>query len=82
MGSFPAFLSSDLGFQHDGSAPAPGRWSEGASMDRKGTFTSMPLAPMGEKPVPGPAKPDSGTQTEQIRREGGGHFPVSFMIRR
>jgi Mn-containing catalase len=60
------FSYAYLGFQNDGSAPVPGRWSEGSSIDGKGTFTSMPLAPMGEKPVLGPAKPKSGAQAEQM----------------
>ena len=60
------FSYAYLGFQHDGSAPVPGRWSEGTSIDGKGIFTSMPLAPMGEKPVLGPAKPNSGAQAEQM----------------
>jgi Mn-containing catalase len=60
------FSYAYLGFQQDGSAPAPGRWAEGSSIDGEGTFTTMPLVPMGEKPVLGPAKPNSGAQSEQM----------------
>lgn len=49
----------------DGSYPA-GRYTEGPSMDGKGEFTVFQNKPMGEEPVLGPARPDSGAQTEQI----------------
>lgn len=55
-----------LGFQYDGSAPVTGRWSDGPSMDGKGTFSSMPDAPRGGPAVLGPAKHNSGAQTEQM----------------
>ncbi|RDJ03585.1 manganese catalase family protein [Rhizobium grahamii] len=60
------FSYAYLGFQADGSAPVPGRWSEGPSVDGKGAYTTQSLEPMGEKPILGPAKPDSGAQTEQL----------------
>ncbi len=56
-----------LGFQADGTDPVAGRWSQGSSVDGKGEFTSMPMtAALGQKPVLGPAKPNSGAQTEQL----------------
>ncbi|WP_003555383.1 manganese catalase family protein [Rhizobium leguminosarum] len=61
------FSYSFLGFQADASDPVPGRWSQGSSVDGKGEFTSMPMtAALGQKPVLGPAKPNSGAQTEQL----------------
>ena len=50
----------------DGSVPPPARWNEGPSVDGKGQFTVFPNRPMGEEPVLGPARPDSGAQAEQI----------------
>ncbi|MDQ0458106.1 manganese catalase family protein [Rhizobium paknamense] len=60
------FSYAYLGFMADGSEPAPGRWSEGPSIDGKGTFKSMPMKSMGEEPVLGPARPNSGAQSEQM----------------
>jgi Mn-containing catalase len=61
------FSYSFLGFQADGSDPVAGRWSQGTSIDGKGEFTSMAMtAALGQKPVLGPAKPNSGAQTEQL----------------
>jgi Mn-containing catalase len=61
------FSYSFLGFQADGSDPVAGRWSQGPSVDGKGEFTSTPMtAALGQKPVLGPAKPNSGAQAEQI----------------
>ncbi|MDR9775972.1 manganese catalase family protein [Rhizobium hidalgonense] len=60
------FSYAYLGFQRDGSEPAPGRWSEGRSIDGKGSFKTIVPQPMGEKPVLAPAKPNSGAQAEQI----------------
>jgi Mn-containing catalase len=50
----------------DGSVPAPARWNEGPSIDGKGQFTVFQNEPMGDEPVLGPARPDSGAQAEQI----------------
>jgi Mn-containing catalase len=48
-------------------SPAPeGRWTSGPSIDGKGQFTVFKNRPMGEEPVLGPARPDSGAQKEQI----------------
>jgi Mn-containing catalase len=60
------FSYSFLGFQNDGSEPVQGRWTDGQSIDGKGSFTSQPMEPLGEKPNLGKAKPNSGAQSEQI----------------
>ncbi|MCZ0960925.1 manganese catalase family protein [Paracoccus benzoatiresistens] len=60
------FSYAYLGFQADGSAPVPGRWAEGTSIDGKGTFTTGKLHPSDQKPDLGLAKPNSGAQAEQI----------------
>ncbi len=44
------FSYAYLGFQQDGSEPAPGRWSEGQSMDGKGEFTTKVMKPLGGIP--------------------------------
>jgi Mn-containing catalase len=70
--SFPQELENQefsyayLGFQQDGSDPVAGRWSIGDSIDGKGEFQAGPSMPMGQKPNLGPAKPNSGAQSEQI----------------
>ncbi|MGP9806164.1 manganese catalase family protein [Paracoccus sp. NSM] len=61
-----SFSYAYLGFQADGSAPAPGRWSEGTSPDGKGSFASQPMQALGEKPDLGKARPGSGAQSEQM----------------
>lgn len=57
-----AFMSTMV----DGGAPPQGRWTSGPSIDGKGKFTvaQQPGAPT---PSLGPARPDSGAQTEQIQ---------------
>lgn len=60
------FSYAYLGFQADGSAPVPGRWGEGPSIDGKGTFTTGKLHPSDQKPDLGMARPGSGAQAEQI----------------
>jgi Mn-containing catalase len=52
----------------DGSLPPDAPWNNGPSVDGKGTFSVFKNAPMGEEPVLGPARPDSGAQTEQMAR--------------
>ncbi|SIQ01225.1 Mn-containing catalase [Rhizobium sp. RU35A] len=70
--SFPQDLENQefsyafLGFQEAGVEPLAGRWSEGESIDGKGRFAAMPMKPLGQKPDLGPARPDSGAQTEQM----------------
>lgn len=51
----------------DGSPPPQGRWTSGPSVDGKGEFSVFQNKPMGEEPVLGPARRDSGAQTEQIK---------------
>ena len=57
------FLATDRGRL----AAAAGRWTEGPSLDGKGTFTARQNEPLGEEPVLGPARPDSGAQREQMQ---------------
>ncbi len=49
----------------DGSVPE-GRWTSGPSLDGRGEFTIFANRPLGEEPVLGPARPDSGAQDQQI----------------
>ena len=49
----------------DGSVPE-GRWTDGPTPDGRGTFTVFRNQPLGEEPVLGPARPDSGAQDQQI----------------
>ena len=53
----------------DGQAPEPGRWTQGPSMDGKGEFSVFNNRPMGEAPVLGPARTDSGAETQQMAAE-------------
>lgn len=55
-----------LGFQKDGSQPPQGRWSDGKSIDGNDRFSSRPMEPLGEEPMLGRAKPNSGAQAEQL----------------
>ncbi|MFB0688910.1 manganese catalase family protein [Agrobacterium pusense] len=70
--SFPQELEQQefsyayLGFQYDGSEPAQGRWSTGASIDGKGELSTKISEPLGQKPELGPAKPGGGAQKEQM----------------
>jgi Mn-containing catalase len=50
----------------DGTPPPAGRWTSGPSLDGKGEYSVVQNEPMGEEPVLGPARPDSGAQKEQI----------------
>ena len=49
----------------DGSVP-DGRWTSGPSIDGRGEFTVFQNKPLGEEPILGPARPDSGVQDKQI----------------
>jgi Mn-containing catalase len=49
----------------DGSVPE-GRWTSGPTVDGRGEFTVFQNQPLGEEPVLGPARPDSGAQDKQI----------------
>lgn len=66
-----AFSYAYIGFQADGRAPAPGRWSQGPAPDGKGTFTTEMAEAFGQKPSLAPARPGSGAQSEQ---EGDGRM--------
>ena len=46
--------------------PPEGRWTSGPSLDGKGTFSSTMSKPLGEEPILGPARPDSGAETQQM----------------
>ncbi|NJC34528.1 Mn-containing catalase [Sphingomonas jejuensis] len=48
-----------------GSVPE-GRWTDGPAVDGRGTFTVFQNRPLGEEPILGPARPDSGAQDAQI----------------
>lgn len=70
--SFPQDLENQdynyvfLGFNHDGSEPPAGRWSEGTSIDGKGTFSSRPMEPEGEEPTLAKPHPEQAPQSEQL----------------
>jgi Mn-containing catalase len=53
-----------LGFTQDGAEPPRGRWTEGASIDGKGTFSLLPMEPQGRDL--GTARARSGAQKGQI----------------
>jgi Mn-containing catalase len=55
-----------FGTAADGTPPPAGRWTDGPSLDGKGQFSVAQNAPLGQEPVLGPARPDSGAQTEQM----------------
>jgi Mn-containing catalase len=61
-----------LGTARDGEPPPRGRFTEGPSLDRRGQFSARQNEPLGQEPVLGPARPDSGAQAEQI---GGASTP-------
>ncbi|TPM89468.1 manganese catalase family protein [Mesorhizobium sp. B2-1-5] len=50
----------------DGVPPPEGRWSSGKSIDGNGEFTTVAGEPMGEEPMLGSPRVDSGAQSEQI----------------
>lgn len=49
----------------DGTFPE-GRWTSGPAVDGRGEFTVFQNKPLGQEPVLGPARPDSGAQGQQI----------------
>ena len=49
----------------DGTVPE-GRWTSGPTLDGRGEFTVFQNKPLGEEPILGPARPDSGAQAQQI----------------
>ncbi len=52
--------------EKNGAPPESGRWTHGPSLDGKGEYSVFQNRPMGEEPALGPARPDSGAQTQQI----------------
>lgn len=50
----------------EGIPPETARWNDGPSPDGKGRFSVQQGEPLGQEPVLGPARPDSGAQLEQI----------------
>jgi Mn-containing catalase len=55
-----------MGTERHGTPVPPGRYSQGPSLDGKGQFHFEKFEPLGEEPVLGPARPDSGAQVEQM----------------
>ena len=60
------FAYSFFATSANGETPPPARWNAGPSLDGHGQFSIYRAAPMGEEPVLGPARADSGAQNEQI----------------
>jgi Mn-containing catalase len=60
------FSYAFFGTEVNGEEPPAARWNQGRSIDGKGEFSFFRNKPMGEEPVLGPARPDSGAQVEQI----------------
>ena len=58
-----------LGFTADGAEPPRGRWSDGQSIDGKGTFSTRPMDPLGEVPDLGPAAKGTFPQVVQLAPE-------------
>ena len=49
-----------------GASPEAGRWTHGRAPDGKGEFSVFQNKPLGEVPHLGPARPDSGAETQPI----------------
>lgn len=60
------FLTSSM----DGAPALSGRFTEGTSLDGKGTFTVQQNRPLGEEPKLAPPKPEGFAQTEQLGLAG------------
>lgn len=45
-----------------------GRWTSGPTIDGRGEFTVFQNEPLGQEPILGPARPDSGAQSDQISK--------------
>lgn len=58
-----------LGFTANGAEPPTGRWSDGPSVDGKGTFSIRAMEPMGDVPVMQAARPGTYPQTSQLPEE-------------
>ena len=63
------FSYAFFGTEAHGTPPQPGRFTNGPSLDGKGQFSVFKNRPLGQEPVLGPARPDSGAQSEQIAAE-------------
>jgi len=61
-----------MGSARDGTSPPEGRWTQGTSIDGKGTFSVVQNMPLGDIPVLGPAREGSGAQSEQIGKTASG----------
>ena len=57
-----AFFATEV----NGAPPEAGRWTQGPAPDGKGEFSVFQNKPLGEVPNLGPARPDSGAETQQI----------------
>lgn len=55
-----------FGSSANGTPPMDGRWTSGPSIDGRSNFTVFQNTPLGQEPDLGPARPDSGAQSEQI----------------
>ncbi|UPJ44313.1 manganese catalase family protein [Bradyrhizobium sp. 40] len=56
-----------MGTERNAAPLQPGRYCEGPSLDGQGSFSFRAgFEPLGEEPVLGPARPDSGAQVEQM----------------
>ncbi|WP_420393822.1 manganese catalase family protein [Acuticoccus sp.] len=60
-----------LGFTADGAEPPRGRWSEGQSIDGRGTFSQRPMEPQGPVPAMGPPAPETYPQEAQLNTPAG-----------
>jgi Mn-containing catalase len=60
------FLTSSV----DGAPNVAGRYTEGASLDGKGTFTVQQNRPLGQEPKLAPPKPNGFAQTDQMSIAG------------
>ncbi|WOH60239.1 hypothetical protein [Bradyrhizobium sp. BWC-3-1] len=75
LGGRPRFRSKEatefsymfMGTERNAAPLQPGRYCEGPSLDGQGSFSFRAgFEPLGEEPVLGPARPDSGAQVEQM----------------
>jgi Mn-containing catalase len=63
----PDFNYNFISTHIDGESKAKGRWSEGQSIDGKGTFTFEKAKPLGKKPNLGKPHPHGFAQKEQMK---------------
>jgi Mn-containing catalase len=71
------FSYAFFGTERNGVPVQPGRYSQGPSLDGKGEYHFVQAEPLGEEPVLGPARPDSGAQKEQMSES-----PTNTSLRR